>query len=424
MFQDKFYLQLRGTAMGANVAPTYANIYVTNLEHNHIYVSHHARHLLAWWRYIDDVFAIWSGSESTLLDFYAFLNSMDPNIQFTLNRSTKSIEFLDTEISVVGDHLETNIYVKNTDKNTLLQFDSAHPRRMVESLPYSQLLRVKRITSSDNILNTALTEMGDKFRQRGYPKNLISSHMEKIRGLDRSTILKQSKSPSRPEKLKRIPFVSTFSEASSHIAKIIRKHWSIITCSYPNIDEFHIPPLMSYRRSANLKDRLVKSCVPGPMKGQQRYIGKPKLGGFPCLNCISCPLMQKGDTFTHPHTLEKFKINQYLTCTTDWVVYVLWCPCGLLYVGETKNDFKTRLNNHCYSIRKGRIDLPVPKHFSELQHTERDVKFMLLQHIPQPSRGGDRLTLLKKCELSWIYRLNTLKPHGLNVDFKVTNNML
>lgn len=295
---------------------------------------------------------------------------------------------------------------------------------MVESLPFSQLLRVKRITSADNMLNTALVDMGTKFTQRGYPKKLVSTQMNKVRALDRASTLQTNKSEITKTQTKRIPFISTFSEASPAVAKIIRKHWPILTNSFPKIEGFHIPPLMSYRRSSNLKDRLVKTCTPGPTRGQQRFIGKPKVGCFPCLNCISCPLMSKGDTFTHPHTAEQYKIKQYLTCTTDWVVYVLWCPCGLLYVGETKNEFKTRLNNHRYSIRKARNDLPVPKHFSESKHTERDIKFMLLQHIPPPNRGGDRLTILKKCELSWIFRLNSLRPNGLNVDFKVTNNMI
>lgn len=56
VFEDRFYLQMRGTAMGANMAPTYASIFVSMLEEERVCVSHHLRNVLEWWRYIDNVF--------------------------------------------------------------------------------------------------------------------------------------------------------------------------------------------------------------------------------------------------------------------------------------------------------------------------------------------------------------------------------
>lgn len=81
---------------------------------------------------------------------------------------------------------------------------------------------------------------------------------------------------------------------------------------------------------------------------------------------------------------------------------------------------KTRLNGHRYSIRKGRLDLPVSKHFVECKHTEWDLRFMIVDQIPPLSRGGDRQTILMKRELRWIHELHTLKPDGLNVEFKIS----
>lgn len=42
--------------MGANVAPAYANMFVTDLEERNIYQSDHFSKALCWWGYIDDVF--------------------------------------------------------------------------------------------------------------------------------------------------------------------------------------------------------------------------------------------------------------------------------------------------------------------------------------------------------------------------------
>lgn len=49
---------------------------------------------------------------------------------------------------------------------------------------------------------------------------------------------------------------------------------------------------------------------------------------------------------------------------------------------------------------------------------------MIVDVVPQPKRGGDRLSILKKCKLKWIYMLQSLKTKGLNIEFKVTQNML
>lgn len=70
------------------------------------------------------------------------------------------------------------------------------------------------------------------------------------------------------------------------------------------------------------------------------------------------------------------------------------------------------------------MDLPVSKHFCELKHSEWDLKFMILDRIPTLKKEGDRLMMLKKREFRWIYELGTLKPGGLNMEFKVYSQML
>lgn len=133
--------------------------------------------------------------------------------------------------------------------------------------------------------------------------------------------------------------------------------------------------------------------------------------------------MAKGESFTHPKINHTYQINHYLTCSSTYVIYVLWCPCRLLYVGETRDDMHTCLNQHRYSIRKGCLDLPVSKHFTEAKHLEKDLKFIMIDHIPTQRRGGDRILKLKKKELMWIHELNTLSPFGLNMEYKLLPGM-
>ena len=78
-FNNEQYLQLKGTAMGTCMAPSYANILMDNLE----------RQVLAkmdavpstWWRYIDDVFAIWPHGEEQLVEFLEKINQFHSSIK-------------------------------------------------------------------------------------------------------------------------------------------------------------------------------------------------------------------------------------------------------------------------------------------------------------------------------------------------------
>lgn len=57
-------MQIRGTAMGANLAPVYANIYVADLED--VYTTDYFQNALCWLEYIDNVFLVWTGSTTEL----------------------------------------------------------------------------------------------------------------------------------------------------------------------------------------------------------------------------------------------------------------------------------------------------------------------------------------------------------------------
>ncbi|CAJ0968565.1 unnamed protein product [Ranitomeya imitator] len=89
--------------------------------------------------------------------------------------------------------LRTDIFVKETDRNSLLMFDSNHPRSMVNSLPWSQLLRVRRIVSDEDKVNLRLDEMCSKFLQRGYPGREVVRFKEKTLNCSRESVRKKTR---------------------------------------------------------------------------------------------------------------------------------------------------------------------------------------------------------------------------------------
>lgn len=57
--------------------------------------------ILCWYRYVDDVFCIWTGSERQLNVFVNnILNNIDDSINFTVEFGGQKINFLDTTISI------------------------------------------------------------------------------------------------------------------------------------------------------------------------------------------------------------------------------------------------------------------------------------------------------------------------------------
>ncbi|OCT55250.1 hypothetical protein XELAEV_18003530mg, partial [Xenopus laevis] len=107
----------------------------------------------------------------------------------------------------------------------------------------------------------------------------------------------------------------------------------------------------------------------------------------------------------------------FFTCISKFGIYVLTCPCGLIYVGETTQMVKSRISQHRSSINLGNTTLPVSKHFVDLGHTADQLKFMVLEVVPPMKRGGDRELKLKRREVWWINMLKSLYPRGLNRDY-------
>ncbi|CAJ0966780.1 unnamed protein product [Ranitomeya imitator] len=99
MFQDSFYVQQQGTAMGSNVVPPFAVAYMAAFEKDYVY-SHplFIEHCKIWWRYIDDIFCIWDRSIESLLTFDSHINNIWPELKFTVQHDTNRISFLDTLI--------------------------------------------------------------------------------------------------------------------------------------------------------------------------------------------------------------------------------------------------------------------------------------------------------------------------------------
>ena len=155
-FDDKFYQQCKGTAMGTKLGPTYATLVMGFLEeklYDNIKTekgeSYMNEFINGWKRFLDDCFIIWNqqnGSPNTLL---GMLNNLHPDIQFTMNYSKNSVSFLDVRVIKQQNNIITDIYHKPTDTKNYLLFSSHHPRHIKINLPYNLALRLVTIVSEN-----------------------------------------------------------------------------------------------------------------------------------------------------------------------------------------------------------------------------------------------------------------------------------
>ena len=99
-FDGNHYLQINGTAMGTKMAPSYANIFMGDLEERLLLSS--LKQPLSWFRFIDDVDMKWTHGDKELDEFLEHANSIHPSIKFTHEVSKTKMSFLDTTTTVKG----------------------------------------------------------------------------------------------------------------------------------------------------------------------------------------------------------------------------------------------------------------------------------------------------------------------------------
>ena len=134
------------------------------LEGSKIYPLINDKHL-AYCRFKDGIFMIWTHGEEALLEFFDIINQAHPSIKFDCKYSSTEINFLDVLIRIdPSGRLLASLYKKPTDRNAYLHFNSYHPARLIQNIPYGQFLRCKKICTTSQDVDKTMTELEDKLR--------------------------------------------------------------------------------------------------------------------------------------------------------------------------------------------------------------------------------------------------------------------
>jgi hypothetical protein len=123
-FNEKFYEQSTGTAMGNPLSPFLAEVFMSRFEtENKKMLNNFPK---TWLRYVDDIFAI-VDKDFNIEDFLENLNCQYSSIKFTSEKEVEGrLPFLDLYIKRSNDKLEFEIYRKKTHTYRYIKNTSNH----------------------------------------------------------------------------------------------------------------------------------------------------------------------------------------------------------------------------------------------------------------------------------------------------------
>jgi len=108
-FNTDHYLQVQGTAIGTQMASSYANIFMGYLKKNQllmlVYLKPHM-----WLRFTDDIDIQWRHSRKDLHEFLDKAKAFNKTIKFTSEISNDNHVFLDTKSHIEGSQLVKDLY--------------------------------------------------------------------------------------------------------------------------------------------------------------------------------------------------------------------------------------------------------------------------------------------------------------------------
>ncbi len=420
-FGNNHYLQKSGTAMGTRLAPNYANLFMADFEESHVY--NYKKPPLWWKRFIDDIFCIFQGTEDELHEFINHLNTCHKKktIKFTCDYSKSQVNFLDTTVYRDNKTLKTTLYVKPTDSHSYLAYDSCHPKHMIDGIPYSQFLRVRRICTDWEEFFKHSIRLFMHFSLRGYPNEILMPALQKVSTMSQEEASADTHPTGSPNTKKTLYCITTYNPQDPPIKDIIQKHWPILGRSNATRALLDCNIIYGFRRPKNLRDELVKAKLtpPKPLSVIRGKQDRTTLCNRPN-NCAHCPKLNRSGILVSHSNERIYRTKQNISCQTDNVIYCLTCnvpKCGVQYVGQTKNRIMDRFNGHLSDIRHAdKSDTTVARHMAT--HNIKNnppITISILEFINAPPDSDTAQKLRNKWEKMWMARLNTYIPQGLNI---------
>lgn len=269
-YNETFYSQIFGTAMGSPISSTIANLVMEELEN---VVISSLDYIPAFYkRYVDD--CILCIPKNKLEYTQQAFNSFHPKIQFTVEKEDQqSINFLDIKLSYKNNGIiETDWFTKKVWSQRYLNYESNTPISYKKSVVISLTDRaVKLAHGSNRPKNIQIVK--DVLKANNYPPTffepIIKKRIHQIYNSQNNHIKKER------EKCVSLPYIRGTSE---NIQKVLSKH-NICVAHKPNNDSKRcfskLKPKRMEREEANVVYKINCEQCSGTYIGQtSQYLHK------------------------------------------------------------------------------------------------------------------------------------------------------
>ena len=339
VFGEKVYRQRKGLAMGNNLAPPMAIIFMSKFEQEALAMTPWKPSLYK--RYIDDCLVVWLHGLERLIEFIEFLNSRHPNIrltsQHTLQDNGRSVSYLDLSVSVCSGYISWELFVKPSHSGVHLSYESALPETVKKSVAVEQFRRADRNANNVPGRQRGNEKIEDLLRTNNYPHEIIQAakrratlqRSERRRMEERSFVIK-------------LPFIN------DQLAQQVRR----------TVRSFDRTVRVVFQAGQSLRDMLVSSLLdqeecPKVLSQRVKKRGRPK-------ECRACDAgLTEGN------------------CTRKGVIYTMQCSiCEAEYVGETERCLRERFAEHHRQACAATTGTPWGSHYAAIHNTpQRDRSF-------------------------------------------------
>lgn len=218
-------------------------------------VSQYLDQAICLFRYIDDVFIIWTGTVTSLEKFIQLnINSFNP--KFTFEWHKNNVSFLALMIyRDVSNNLAAKLYRKSTAGNTLLHAGSRQPTSLVHSIPYAQYIHLRRNCMHKAQFKIQAVELRTRLQECGYSKSLLRKACNKALNRERTSLL-YSKTKSNQQTTK---FITKYSAQHQQLCMCMAKHWHLLS-EDPTLHQYvRNTPEIVFRKSPSIGDKLTAS---------------------------------------------------------------------------------------------------------------------------------------------------------------------
>jgi hypothetical protein len=334
-YNNTFYVQINGLAMGCICGPSVASLYVYILEKHWLSINHP----ILYGRFIDDIFMV---TDVKLNEDIFSKNFLNLNLNIV---HEKKINFLDLSISfnTIIRKLEFSLYVKPTNTFSYLHTESNHPHFIFKNIPKSLFIRIRRICTNDIDYYFFTRKLILQLLSRGYDyKNLFSIQLC-IGNIQRNSLLNYKNKTISFKNCNSFLMSNEYNKYIANKSDLFKNSFHNSTHKYTWLNNYKIK--FYFLISFNIFSLLIHN----------RSLNNNSINFTKKCNCQDCQVCyfinQNSYIFLKKGFIIPIKNN--CDCNSIGIIYIIRCSlCNIFYVGQTKRSAKERIKEHLTSINK------------------------------------------------------------------------